>query len=409
VAVSPNRELTMSHGLLLCLAAFAADLPAKPPGSIRVATFNASLNRDAPGKLILDLSRPGDPQARNVAEIIQRVAPDVLLINEFDHDSRGEAAERFQRHYLAVSQNGAPAIEYPHRYSAEVNTGVPSGHDLNGDGKVVNDPDVRGYGEDAIGFGLFPGQYGMVIYSKYPIDRDRVRRLDAFLWKDMPDALLPRKEDGAPWYTDGALGVLRLSSKGHWDVPIRVDDRVVHLLASHPTPPAFDGPEDRNGRRNHDEIRLWSDYLTGGEAAAYLNVGEPPATFLILGDQNADPIDGGSVAGAIDQLLKHPKVNAAFIPSSDGGPRAAALQGQANDDQSADPAHDTADFADPSVGNLRVDYVLPSRDLKVLDGGVFWPPAGDPLARLVEMGPPAASSDHRLVWLDVVPTTEPSR
>ena len=40
----------------------------------------------------------------------------------------------------------------------------------------------------------------------------------------------------------------------------------VHFLVSHPTPPVFDGPEDRNGPRNYDEIRFWADYSprTGG-------------------------------------------------------------------------------------------------------------------------------------------------
>ena len=40
-----------------------------------------------------------------------------------------------------------------------------------------------------------------------------------------------------------------------------VGGKVIHTLVSHPTPPVFDGPEDRNGTRNHDEIRLWSDYV----------------------------------------------------------------------------------------------------------------------------------------------------
>lgn len=393
----------MTLGLILTLAAIAADAPAKPPGAVRFATFNASLNRDRPGGLIADLSRPDNARARNVAEIIRRVAPDVLLINEFDYDPRGEAVELFREHYLAAGRNGAAPIEYPHRYTAEVNTGAPSGHDLDRDGRVVGEPGTRGYGEDAIGFGQFPGQYGMVIYSKFPIDAGHVRRFDRVLWTDMPGALLPVDSEGRPWYDAATLRVLRLSSKGHWDVPIRVGERTIHVLASHPTPPAFDGPEDRNGRRNHDEIRLWADYLTGGDRATYLGETEPPAAFVLMGDQNADPIDGGSGPGAIDQLLKHPKIDASFVPRSDGAAEAGRLQGGANADQRADPQFDTADFNDRSVGNLRVDYVLPSRGLKVVGGGVFWPRKDDPLARLVAMEPEAASSDHRLVWLDVVP------
>ena len=51
---------------------------------VRFATFNASLNRGSAGQALADLSSPGNDQADAVAEIIQRVRPHVLLINEFD-------------------------------------------------------------------------------------------------------------------------------------------------------------------------------------------------------------------------------------------------------------------------------------------------------------------------------------
>ncbi len=378
----------------------------KPPHTIRFATFNASLNRDKAGTLIRDLSTPENVQARNVAEIIQRVQPDVLLINEFDYDAAGEAQKLFQKNYLSRAQNDAEPITFPHSFSAEVNTGVPSGHDLDGDGKTVAEPGSRGHGNDALGFGQFPGQYGMVVYSKFPINRDSVRQFSQFLWKKMPRALLPTKPDGKSWYSNDALSVFRLSSKGHWDLPISIEGRVVHLLVSHPTPPAFDGPEDRNGKRNHDEIRLWADYLTGGTSSTYLADAaatpelKAPDSFVLMGDLNADPIDGGSVTGAADQLLSHPKINASFIPRSRGAAEASRLQGGANARHQGPAENDTSDFSDESVGNLRVDYVLPSKDLTVVNGGVFWPESSNPLSRLVQMKP-VASSDHRLVYLDL--------
>lgn len=397
-------------GTLTLLAALTASAAAQEPTRIRVATFNASLNRDAPGALIQDLSTPDDPQAQAVAEILQRVRPDVVLINEFDYDADGRAAGLFQTNYLARGQHGAEPISYPFRYSGPVNTGVPSGRDLDGDGQVQSEPGSRGYGNDALGYGQFPGQYGMVVYSKYPIDAAAVRDFRTLLWRDRPGATLPKKPDGSSFYSDAALAVLPVSSKAHWDVPITVAGRTLHLLASHPTPPAFDGPEDRNGLRNDAEIQLWADYLTGPPASnALAPPGSPappaPETFVIVGDQNADPIDGESVPGAIDRLLKHPRVNSSFIPRSPGGAEAARLQGQANTTHKADPATDTADFSDRRPGNLRVDYVLPSKDLTVRGGGIFWPSTDDPLARLVRMEPKAASSDHRLVYLDLeVPT-----
>ncbi len=391
------------------LLAFSIAIPADGPTTVRFATFNASLNRDEPGALIRDLSTPDNVQAANVAEIIQRVAPDVLLINEFDYDKDGEAMALFQKNYLAIGRNGAKAIQYPYRHAAEVNTGVHSGFDLDNSGEVVAKTGSRGYGNDAFGFGQFPGQYGMAVYSKYPIDTKTIQSFHLFKWKDMPGALLPTREDGTPWYPAGALNVFRLSSKAHWVLPLNIGGKTVHLLASHPTPPAFDGPEDRNGKRNHDEIRLWADYLHGGTKAAYLRADgaadrpiTPPAAFVLMGDQNADPHDGGSVPDAIQQLLNHPRIDVGFIPKSDGAAEASRLQGQANKDQKGPPEVDTADFDDRSVGNLRVDYVLPSKGLKVVGGAVFWPKSDDPLARLVRMRPEVASSDHRLVYLDII-------
>ena len=115
---------------------------------------------------------------------------------------------------------------------------------------------------------------------------------------------------------------------------------------------------------------------------------------MILGDQNADPADGASYNSAIHQLLHHPRVNGTATPRSEGATAAAKNQQGVNLQHQGDPAHDTADFSDRAVGNLRADYVLPSRDLTVHATGVFWPNAA-PEAELV------TCSDHRLVWLDL--------
>ena len=77
---------------LLCLSvAFGQE--------IRVATFNASLNRPSAGQLLRNLSLPDSSAARQikqVAEIIQTIRPDILLVNEFDHDAEGEGMKLFQ-------------------------------------------------------------------------------------------------------------------------------------------------------------------------------------------------------------------------------------------------------------------------------------------------------------------------
>lgn len=339
-----------------------------------------------------------------MAEVIQRVQPDILLINEFDYDASGQSLSLFKKMYLAKPQaTDLAAMEYPYSYVAPVNTGVASGHDLDRNGKAISDPGSRGYGNDCFGYGEFPGQYGMVILSKYPIDQSAVRTFQNFLWKDMPGALLPTVPDSnEPWYAEDELAILRLSSKSHWDVPITLPSgRVIHVLASHPTPPVFDGPEDRNGKRNHDEVRFWVDYVTSNESAAYIyddqgnRGGLPPGrSFVIMGDLNADVSHGSGPKQAIQALIDHPKIN-------DPKPTSPGAIEQARTEQTRGYA--TADFSDPNPGNLRADYVLPSADLTLQSSGVFWPNSQHPLARLVQMRPEPATSDHRLVWIDVSP------
>ncbi|MFN3190828.1 MAG: endonuclease/exonuclease/phosphatase family protein [Aureliella sp.] len=386
--------------------AFAEDwIPAKSNGTIRVATFNVSLNRPEDGKLAKDL-QAGDAQAMAVAAVIRAVQPDVLLLNELDYDSTGDNASLFASRYLAATARdslGGAAWSLPFVYSAPVNTGVPSGLDLNQNGSST-DPD------DAWGYGKFPGQYGMAVLSRFPIDDNNVRRFQNMRWSSMPNALAPMLSDGSPYYPADVWKSLRLSSKSFWDVPVRVriagKEVTLHALTSHPTPPAFDGPEDRNGCRNHDEIRLVIDYLENRE---YLVDDDgkrgglaKDQSFVVLGDLNSDPNDGGSQTDAIRDLLAHQRVARAPAPSSMGAARASKLQGGANAKHRGPANEDTGDFSDRAVGNLRIDYALPSADWKVVQSGVFWPD----LTEVSETDRRAIqkcleASDHHLVWIDL--------
>ena len=370
----------------LVLAALGGEADAD---RIRFATFNASMHRGAAGELAAALRDGNDPQIAKVAEIIRAVDPDVILINEFDY---GEGLDRaFVGNYLGDA--------YPFSFIAPSNTGLASGVDLDGDGVTGREAGTFELARDSHGFGVFEGQYGMVVLSKHEIAAEAVRTFRTFRWKDMPGARLPANPDGTPFYSEEALEVLRLSSKSHWDVPVRIGDAVIHFLVCHPTPPVFDGPEDRNGARNADEIRFWSDYIAGARYIhddAGLKGGlAKDAHFVIAGDMNADPVDGDSVPGAIRQLLEHPGIDASVTPAADGGEAAAMMQGGANVGHRGDPRFDTADFNDTAPGNLRVDYVLPSASLDVVAAGVFWPVDGRPGAASID------ASDHRLVWTDV--------
>ena len=364
-----------------------------------------------------DFLEPDHPRLRAAARTIQRLRPDVLLINEIAYDQEGVLGyepgdgpgfnpERFVRRYLSEPQDsGLTAIAY-RVLSVTPNTGIPSGFDLDNSGEAVTDfprPEVSGpqgspprqtesqraYGNDAWGFGTFPGQYSMALFvtERVRILRDQVRSFRELRWSDMPGAMQPMDPaTGEPWYSPAEWAEMRLSSKNHVDVPVRLANGfVIHLLLSHPTPPAFDGPEQRNKKRNHDEIRFWIDYIEG---ASYIvddegvSGGLPAgASFAIMGDLNADPDEGSSLENPIGKLLEHSRVNDNFVPVASEGRREALPE---------------LDPDDTAVWGLRVDYVLPSIDIEVLSGGV-WRPVSDA----------ERASDHFPVYVDIlVPAPE---
>lgn len=359
--------------------------------TVRIASFNVSFDRTAQGQLAKQMSQPGMVQINNIAEIIQRTAPDVILLNEFDHDGSAtetQAVADFQKNYLGVSQHGSTPIHYPYFYIAPTNTGLK-----------------RENAKGDYGFGRYHGQYGFIILSKYPLETSKLRSYQQFLWKDMPNAALPKNQDGSSFIAPSSLADFRLSSKNHTDLPVNVNGTLIHLLAMHPTPPVFDGPEDLNGRRNHDEIRLFADYIDP-KKSAYLVSDQgskgglsDEAKFVILGDLNADPIAGDSYQKAILQLLTSPKINPDFyqgslVPTSKGG---LAYSKTRTPNQ---PRNSLT-----SAFGLRVDYALPSNNLVALSSGVFWPAKNSTERYLVEdkkgnQGK-KVSSDHRLVWVDL--------
>jgi hypothetical protein len=235
----------------------------------------------------------------------------------------------------------------------------------------------------------------MALFSRYPILLPEIRTFRKVKWADMPDNLIAQGG-----YGQEARAVLRLSSVSHWDVPIQLtkEGLVVHALCSHPAKPA-----EAHGARNHDEVRLWVDYLTPGcagwiadDAGRSGGLAED-RHFVVLGDLGCDPVDEDGRREALLQLLRHARVRDPQ-PGSKGGPVAARQQWGANSGQRGDPATDTADLEDDPAkgpGNLRLDYLLPSRSLLVADQAVFWPAGGTLLALAAD------ASEHRLVWADV--------
>ena len=394
--------LTVAVALLCSACAQTPERAAAMPDAstaLRLATYNTSLYSDQAGGLIAELE--GDSaHARKIAAVLQQVRPDLVLLNEFDYDDAHRAADLFQQRYLAVAQpGGGEPLNFAYRYLAPVNTGVQSGLDLDNNGEVGGEGRARG--NDAWGYGLHPGQYGMLVLSRYPIDEAQVRSFQLLKWNSLPGAIRPiDPRTGKSFYSDAVWSQLRLSSKSHWDVPVRTPSGVVHALVSHPTPPVFDGPEKRNAARNHDELKLWQEYLSAGEKPWLCDDQQrcgglaQDARFVILGDLNNDPVDGDGRHEGILELIEHPRVLRHATPSSIGGEQTSLAYAAKGISRRGAPRHATGDFG-PKSGTMRLDYVLPSVGFAYVGGGVFWPAEGTDEAKIAD------GSDHHLVWADV--------
>jgi len=299
----------------------------------------------------------------------------VLLLTGIDHDPGGATLAALAGAFAAAG------LPYPHRVALPSNAGLPSDLDLDGDGRA-------GTPRDAQGYGAFRGQGAMALLSRLPVETAAIRDFSAIRWRDMPAPDLPRHGDGTPFPSAPAQAAQRLSSTGHWAVPLVLPGGGrLTILAFAATPPVFDGPEDRNGRRNAAEIAFWTHLLDGRRADL---LGPPPAPpFAILGRANLDPEDGAGQHDAIRALLADPRLQ-------DPAPASPGAAAAADPDHRGDPARDTAEWQGARLpGNLRVDYVLPSADLAVTGAGVHWPVDGADAATA------RAASRQRLVWVDI--------
>ena len=331
--------------------------------NLRIATYNIDFWAKGPGLALQSLQRGDNPAQLAAVQVIAKLDADVLLLTGIDYDLHGETLAALEKLLAAA---GAP---YPYRLALRPNTGVATGLDLNGNG-VLGEP------RDAQGYGRWAGEGGMAVLSRLPIDSENIRDFSDFLWADLPDSLMPADTPPAE------AAQQPLSSVNHWQVPVQLPGGggTLAVLAFAATPPVFDGPEDRNGRRNHDEAAFWLRLMQGA-----LPFPAPQPPFVLLGDANLDPSDGDGRAQALQALLAGPALQ-------DPTPR--GPHGRNEPGHKGDPALDTAFYA-KGVGGLRVDYVLPSAELPITGAGVLWPKDG-PLAETL-----AQASRHRPVWVDV--------
>ena len=319
--------------------------------------------------LLRDILAGDDPEILAIAAVIDHVGPDVLILTDFDFDAQGIALAAF-----ADQLSGS----YPYLYAAQPNAGVQTGLDVDADG-------YAGDARDALGYGRFLGDGGMAILSRHPIRTADIMDYSDVLWRDIPGATLPRWNDAA-YPSDDVHATLPVSSTAHWVVPINLGDAIVSVLAFDATAPVFDGPEDFNGLRNRDELRLWEHLLDGA-------FGPIPINPILVGNVNLDPADGQGLRDGIRAVLSRSDLQDP-APTSAGGRLAA------DPTHRGDPAFDTVDWPSNGPGNLRVSYILPTVGAQVVGAGVFWPAPTAPFADLLG-GDGLAAGAHRLVWVDI--------
>lgn len=303
--------------------------------------------------MLRDIVRGKDKQVAAVVEVITTAEPDVLVLWGIDWDAEHRGLKAL------VNELEDANSPLTHFFTAQPNRGQPTGFDINGNGHK-HDP------EDAQSFGEFTGQNGMAILSRWPIQDSEVMDFSAVLWRDLPNALLPWP--GQPEHLED---VYRLASTSHWLVPIDTSDHGRVWLGSFAaSTPVFDGPEDRNGRRNHDELIFWRHLLDG-------TLHTPaPDRLILAGHANLDPQRGDGRREAIRALLAHSALQ-------DAKPTGASQ-------------HLTVDWKRYDLENMRLSYVLPTKGWQIIDAGVHWPAPDSTEIAVVE-----TASRHRLVWVDV--------
>jgi len=333
---------------VIALLAPAAQAGANP---IRIALFHTELERKAPGLLFRDIGK-GSTDILAAARRVAKAQADVVVLLGIDFDAQNLALSRFSER---ISQFGGP--DYPHVFSTRPNTGMPSGLDLDGDGRTGTPRDAQGYGR-------FSGQGGIGILSRFPFAYAEIEDHSATLWTDLEWADLPRDANGL-FPSEEVYKLQRLSTTGHWVIPVLIDaETTLRLGVFHVTPPVFDGPEDRNGKRNADEIRFWSHYL---DHTPQQN--DP----VIIGDANLDAERGKGILSAIRGLLSHPDLRDPFPKNPP-----------------------TVDWTEIGLGQMRTDYILPSLHWQTINQGILWPEDAT-----------ENESRHAVVWVDLIPNPAP--
>ena len=299
-------------------------------------------------------------------EIIQRVRPDILLLQEFDYDADGESLRAFRANYLARPQNGAAAHRLRATPSSPSRTpACPPGFDLDNDGKVGRRRRRAGLRR------VSRASTRMALLSRFPDRRGAARARSAnscgatcrarccrTIRDTGPRLVLARGAGGVAAVFEEPLGRAgddRADSRCTcWPAirrrPPSTARRIAMACAT--TTRSASGATTSSARRRY--IRDDHGQARRIRRQAVRDHGRPE--LRSRGWRQPARRHRGAARAPARQCV----VRAAERWRA---PRPAAVQGGANAAQRGDPRFDTADFNDRVAGNLRVDYLLPSKGL----------------------------------------------
>ncbi|MEK6217482.1 MAG: endonuclease/exonuclease/phosphatase family protein, partial [Boseongicola sp.] len=147
--------------------------------------------------MLRDILSGKDPQVLASIEVVQSADADILVLSDFDFDAS----------LIALNAYADALGGYPSRFALRPNRGLPTGADIDGDGRTGRPADAHGYAR-------FAGQGGLAVLSRLPIVDDAALDFSHLLWRDLADQNMP----------DGVFPDLRLSTTGHWRVPVELPD-----------------------------------------------------------------------------------------------------------------------------------------------------------------------------------------
>ena len=179
-----------------------------------------------------------------------------------------------------------------HLLAPRPNTGVATGIDIDGDGQIGGPGDAQSYG-------AFAGQRGLLLLSRLPFSPKNSKDHSQIRWANVPKTRSTDPPEIAK--------VQRLAYVAMLQTSITWRQHPISLLTFHASPPVFDGPEDRNGRRNADEIAYAADLID-----------QLPTPFVLLANTNLDPFDGEGHNEVMRQLLPIPSCKTRRLPAQAG-------------------------------------------------------------------------------------------